>query len=233
MEDMQRDIPGAPVAARGIKRVVDFALAEHEADPLRGSWNPSDGYRTILWTFTRAVRSCYAEGADPDVVFFEVHGELEHRDGWEALGTDLTAEDIYFEFVNNWDAVRYKVGETPLANALEKADTCPLLPTRASKHPQFLANYSKFISIAGWLQVTMGDRPILLPVAKLSEALNVRPMTIARYRQSAETDGLLRVVREHAYSKGRATEFRFTVEAFPVLHKHGHKDAGRSFESNS
>ena len=63
----------------------------------------------------------------------------------------------------------------------------------------------------------MGDRAILLPVDRLSEMLGVKPMTITRYRQTAERDEYLRVVKEHSYSKKLATEFRFDVSRFSVL----------------
>lgn len=230
MQEIHRDTSGAAMPATPtIERIVDFAIAAHEEDSLRGNWNPYDGYRTALWTFTRAMRSCYTERAEAEAVFFRVQEEIERRGGWDVLDTDLTAEDIYFEFISNWDRVRYKIGETPLGNALGKAKAFPLVPARASRHREFLASYSRFISIAGWLQVTMGDRSILLPVGKLSETLGVAPMTITRYRQTAEADGLLSIVKQHTYSKGEATEFRFNVAAFPILLDHAQRGTEGSF----
>lgn len=74
------------------------------------------------------------------------------RGGWEILDVWLDVEEIYFEFVCNWDAVRYKIGETPLGNALEKAEAHPLRPRRSTRYPEFLARYSRFVSVAGWLR---------------------------------------------------------------------------------
>jgi hypothetical protein len=76
-------------------------------------------------------------------------------------------------------------------------------------------------SIAGWLQVVIGDRNILLPVADLAEILGVQKMTVSRYRKWAIADGLLKEVAPAAHHpkarKGKATEFRFNVERVPML----------------
>ena len=207
MHDKQRETPG-PTTGVGpsISDVIDDALEEHTMDGGRGSGNPFFRFHTQLWTFTRVVKSHFAESADADVVFWDlVVPEIERRGGWEILDTWLDAEEIYFEFVCNWDAVRYRIGQSPLSNAEMMAEDHPLEPRRASKRPGFLKRYARFVSIAGWLQVSMGNRPILLPVEKLGGLLGVRPMTITRYRQTALQDGYLKVVSEHVYSKGRAT----------------------------
>ena len=77
----------------------------------------------------------------------------------------------------------------------------------------------------------MGNRPIMLPVDRLSDMLGVTPMTITHYRQTAERDGLLRVVKEHTYSKGRATEFFFDVSQFNTLLTQAGKRTHRSSDS--
>jgi hypothetical protein len=219
MQEIQRNTSSALTSsAHRIREVVSFAVEEHNNDFSIGNYYPDGIYRTQLWTFTRAIRSHYPEAAAPHEVFFDqIQPEIARRGGWGILGTILDLEEIYLEFVCNWDAVRYRIGETPLENALAKAEAHPLQPRRASKYPEFLARYSKFVSIAGWLQVTMGDRSVFLPVGKLSQILGVQPMTITRYRQTAEADRYLRVVKEHAYSKGLATEFRFDVSRFEIL----------------
>ena len=219
MQEKERETPSAPSGGTtSTEEMIDFALREHELDYWRGDNYPDTTFHTELWTFTRCIKSCFTERDNPHDVFFDlVEPEIERRGGWEILDTPLDEEEIYLEFVCNWDSVRYRLGETPLTNALAKAEEMPLQPNRASKHPGFLQRYSRFIGLAGWLQVTMGDRPILLPVERLAEILSVRPMTISRYREIAVKDGFLRVVREHAAVKGRATEFRFDVSRFNVL----------------
>jgi len=235
MQEIQRRITGAPeTAALPIHWIIDQAIEDHHADYSRDDYYAEGTYHTQLWTFTRVIRSHFGEDASPDDVFWElVVPEIERRGGWEILDTWLDPEEIYLEFICNWDAVRYKIGETPLSNALEKAKAHPLQPRRASRYPEFLARYATFVSIAGWLQVTMGNRPILLPVAKLGEILDVKPMTITRYRQTAERDSLLRVVKEHSYSRGRATEFFFDVQRFPILRGKAQVGTDVSFEAGA
>jgi hypothetical protein len=57
-------------------------------------------------------------------------------------------------------------------------------------------------------------------------------MTITRYRQTAERDGYLRVVKEHSYSKGRATEFFFDVSRFAVLQSRAQSGTDDSFRAD-
>jgi hypothetical protein len=233
MQETYRDTPSATEdVAPTIEEIVDYALEEHHMDGGRDTSSPYETYHTQLWTLTRVVKSHFTEKADADAVFWElIEPEIERRGGWEILDVWLDVEEIYFEFVCNWDAVRYKIGETPLGNALEKAEAHPLRPRRSTRYPEFLARYSRFVSVAGWLQVAMGNRPILLPVAKLAVMLGVKPMTITRYRQTAERDGYLRVVKEHSYSKSRATEFFFDVTRFEVLRNRAQAGTEASYEA--
>lgn len=166
------------------------------------------------------VKSFFQVDADPHEVFFEVvEPEIRRRGGWETLQPEvsLSPEEIYLEFVYDWDKVRYELGATPLDNAVEKADTVRLVPKRCSDHPNPI--YARFVSVAGWLQVTMGNRPIMLPCEKLAKTLSSSPMTISRCRTLALKDGFLKIVREHSFSSHRATEFRFDVTRFACLTK--------------
>ena len=231
MQEIQRETSSPSEAPMTISEVVDFAIAEHDEDCLRGNSDPHEGSHTQVWAFTRAVRSCYSAEADPAEVFFDIQREIKRRGGWEILDTYLNDDDIYFEFVCNWDAVRYRIGQTPLGNAVAQALAHPLAPKRASRHLEFLAGYSLFVSTAGWLQVAMGNRPILLPVEKLGAILGRAPMTITRYRQTAIRDGYLKIVQEHAHGQGRATEFFFDVTRFKVLEGKAQSGTEESFEA--
>lgn len=114
-----------------ISQIVALAMEDHLSDECRYEGNSDEGFHTQLWSFTRAVRSCYAERADPHEVFFrDVDPEIRKRGGWSILGSDLNDEQAYLEFVSNWRDIRHRKGESPLSNAFEKAKNSPLGPMR-------------------------------------------------------------------------------------------------------
>jgi hypothetical protein len=129
-------------------------------------------------------------------------------------------DDAEAEFLGAWDKIRYLPGYSPLRCALEHArhTTLRLKEEVAQKRP---AGYPLFVTLAGWLQVGMGDRDILLPVEEVAELLHVQPVTVSRYRRWAVLDGYLKEVKPYEFrGKGRggkATECRFDVSLFPCL----------------
>lgn len=147
----------------------------------------------------------------------------------------LGREDAHAEFLDAWDKVRYLPGSSPLANAYYQAKRFPLRLAADTKQRRTEV-YEFFISIAGWLQVAMGDRNILLPVEELSEILHVEPMTISRYRKWAIEDGFLKEVQPHAFKGkgkgGKATEFRFDVSRVPILMERAQRGTTLSFGNN-
>jgi hypothetical protein len=138
---------------------------------------------------------------------------------WEAW-FGVAREDAQVEILDAWDKVRYLPGQTPLDNALRSARECPLV-LRDEETARRADGYPLFVSVAGWLQVAMGDRAIMLPVELLAKALGVKPMTVSRYRRWAVEDGYLHEVRPYEFrgkgKGGKATEFRFAVPLFPIL----------------
>jgi hypothetical protein len=132
-------------------------------------------------------------------------------------------DDAAVEILDAWDKVRFQPpGCTPLQNALQMADERPLILRAEVMAVRFASvRYPRFVALAGWLQVCVGDRPILLPVREVAKLFAVEPMTISRYRQWALKDGYLVEVQAHqwrgAKKGGKATEFRFQVEGFDCL----------------
>ena len=127
----------------------------------------------------------------------------------------IPKEDGQVEFLACWEKVRFVPGWEPLDQAVERAKQMQLKPRNERTD-----GYQMFISIAGWLQVTMGNRNIMLPCEKLSGYLNCQPMTISRYRRWGVDDGLLTVVKEHHFKSagaGEATEFRFDTTQYNCL----------------
>jgi len=108
--------------------------------------------------------------------------------------------------------VRFARGGGPLDWAIGMAAQYPL----TDPEELGLDRYNRFISIAGWLQVQQGTRPVYLPVEKLAAILNVSPRAVSTWRAIAKRQGLLTEVS--AYERNhKATEFIFAVDRFGVL----------------
>ena len=158
--------------------------------------------------WAKTANKSYPEQPNPPWTVEAVWEHEFHTAAYECI----YVEDFRMELLSNWDQVRYIPGWTPLENALSKADEFPL----GVGKDELTSGYERFVSLAGWLQVTMGDRAILLPCHKLAEVLGVQPMTISRYRRAAIAQGFLRQVKPHKV-RARATEFRFDVSQFECL----------------
>jgi hypothetical protein len=129
----------------------------------------------------------------------------------------VTEDDSEAEFLDTWDQVRYFPGWRPLAVAVELSRRRPVKPSPEHTR-RYTRGYAEFVSVAGWLQVAVGNANILLPVKELSELLGgVAEMTVCRYRRWAVEDGFLREVRHSSHADKRATEFRFNVARVPML----------------
>lgn len=134
---------------------------------------------------------------------------------WFGLGS----MDAHAEFIDVWTKSRFKPGHDPLEQAIDAARQLRLLPNAETmaKRPD---DYARFISIAGHLQVVMGDQPIFLPCRKLAAKMGVSDMTVSRYRRWAVEDGFLQTVKHAQFRSGGrsdATEFRFAVDRFKAL----------------
>jgi hypothetical protein len=196
--------------------------------------NDSGKWESALWPFTRLLKGhadlMLMDGWDAIAVVEHAlfgcscmePGRRIHANHWyeiyERLGDLNWGEPINFDddeearmvFVAEWEAVRHPYGWAPLDVAIERAARYPLLLPKTTTE-----GYIRFVSIAAWLQYTMGDRPVLLPVEKLARRLNVSMMAISRYRQKAVRDGYIILVRPHVHrpgGKGSATEFRVTID---------------------
>jgi len=186
--------------------------------------------------FVRKLRSFWAEGTiTADAAFDEVTPIIRRLGrGWPAGGgnSELDDEEAYTEFVTLWAKVRYRADETPLTNAAVKAKAYPLGTLRSNKKRP-LPGYDRFISLAGWLQVSMGDRPIMLPCRACAEALKTTSRMVSIWRQWAVEDEFLKVQQEHRYhpgGKSEATVFRFDVGRWKCLSKVAQRGTQSSFD---
>src|SRR5262249_16788452 len=128
--------------------------------------------------------------------------KVKDKDGWQ-VWVGVGREDAEAEFLSCWDKVRYLAGHTPLENAVALAKSHSFR-LKAESEGSRSEGYERFVRIAGWLQVGMGSRPIMLPVEDLAQVLGVEKMTVSRYRKWAKEDGYLTETSPHEFrGKGR------------------------------
>ena len=119
-----------------------------------------------------------------------------------------------FEIENIWNKTRFPPGMSPIPHAMAMADRKPLQLNDDGGSEK----YVQFVSTAAWLQVTMGNRNILLPCHKLAPFFNVAPKTIMNWTHKAERDKLLKRVKRYTGKPERlADEFRFDVKRWKIL----------------
>jgi len=185
-------------------------------------------WQSTLWQLVRLLKGRYPDGATGAAVFREVEAvmlkwaEAWPREGWPDVWRrwlGVGRADAQAEVLSAWDKVRYAPGESPLEAAFTLAAHRPLeLPAELREsRPD---SYPLFVGLAGWLQVVVGARPILLPLAAVAGLFHVHASTVSYYRRCAVDDGYLRELRKHEHrpgGKGKATELAFDVSRFPVL----------------
>jgi hypothetical protein len=191
------------------------------AQHYRSTWEPNqEKWCSALWHYVRLLKvHPHLADLDADDAFdltWEVADDLGGLE--DLLGVGMDEESIELEFLTCWDKIRFRPGLTPLENAAAQADSMPLVPRRCRNGRNGL--YARFVSIAGWLQVSMRDRNILLPIDLLAGILKCDRSRVSQLRQLACKDGFLEVIKKHLYKSGgtgRATEFRFDVSQFECL----------------
>jgi len=191
-------------------------------------------YPPAFFVFVRMCKGYWPEGKKADAAFDEVAPIVKKLGGWPpSFGNEeIDGEEAYAEFVTLWDKVRYRPDETPLTNAAVKAKAYPLGTLRSTKDRP-LPGYDRFVSLAGWLQVSMGDKPIMLPCRACAEILHTTARTVSSWRQWAVEDGFLKIQQEHRYHPGgesEATVFRFAVNRWPCLSKVAQRGTQSSFD---
>jgi len=136
--------------------------------------------------------------------------------------------------------MRFMPGHGPLQQAVEAGRRLRLLisdelrefrPVEDSSQRDE-HDYEFFISVAGHLQVIMGDRNILLPCREVSEQMKVSPRTVSRFQQWGVEDKFLVKVKEHSFRSkggGSAAEFRFDVSRYSGLESRAQDGTSESF----
>jgi hypothetical protein len=190
----------------------------------RGKYTPKEVFKGIenvllTWTSEKEMADFLISerGMEQNEAAKAVRSAIDNKrlapgvDLWE-IHFCLSRDEAEVEFLSNWEVVRFPPGFDPLEYA----------KTQAEKHPVQIRNTEKesrpdiypfFISIAFWLQVTMGEQPVMLPCRKVGELLGVSHETIFRLRRNAEEDKYITKVKEHNYrSQGNSEATEYTVD---------------------
>lgn len=203
-----------------------------------------DPWMTALWHFTRLVKGHpeleglaameAMERIEPVLTqYAETESSVDLEDPFEVICNDYDSGSR-LEFLTTWDKVRYAPGWSLLRYVEEQALTHPYTPQicRDGK----MLEYARFVSFAGWLQVGVGNRPVMLPCKAVSELglFNTNKMMVSRLRQLAVGNGDLVVAREHCFHPAmkdrKATEFRFNIAVDPVFLEEAAEGCAEAFE---
>ena len=163
---------------------------------------PDERWKSDTWEFTRLMKR---------------HPDLRNLTGSQAANiipwqvTDFD-EDEQFQIVNEWDEIRYVAGEGPLNKAHALALQFPV--PRKSNLTRRFTRYVEFLSLAGWLQVVVGEEnEIYLPQRKAAEIFGCDRSMISNLIRAAIKEGYLTVVKPH--STNAATRFKFEFDKVP------------------
>lgn len=212
---------------------LGWALAENEADIRRHFNEPGNGvWRSSLFHFVRLVMGHISmrDEDDPRSAFQVVEATFQESKGglpWSGLG--LARAEACSEFFGVWMKVRCRAGASILGQAHHLAKRYPLdLPRSVIKRRP--DGYPEFISLAGWLQVVVGARPMWLAEKNLAELMSVTTTTISRYRRWASEDGFVRYHKRYGGKRGWADEFYFNIGLFPELEERAETGTAELFE---
>jgi len=178
--------------------------------------NPYDN--DPLFRVIRHVKGA-AKELDPDAAYDAFCEATDKYGGWpEYIPLSSTEDERRDKWCEKWDSVKFAIGETPLEMAYRKAIERPLTTERSKKRKR--ASYDRFVSLAAWLQKSVGQhQTILLPCRDVAEVMHTDKCMVSIWRKWAIQDGYLSVVKAHRMGDGMATEFSFDLGRYPKMDK--------------
>jgi hypothetical protein len=132
-------------------------------------------------------------------------GEGAPDDPWQRFGD---SDDPRAEFIATWDKVKTPANMDALEVAWRQAERLPLRPLK-----KYSKKYCEFVSLAGHLQNSRPDRPIALPLERISTLLDSDRRMTSQYIRFAVKEGLLVKASAHVPHR-RAAEYVFDVRRF-------------------
>ena len=119
-------------------------------------------------------------------------------------------EETWIDFLKGWGKIKWKVGESPMAQIFEKALRLEPPKVAVEKYPRH-SKLKILVSLCRELQRAAGGGPFFLSVRTTGKLLNITPMTASRWFFLLENDGILKVVAKGGTAKAarKATRFRY------------------------
>jgi hypothetical protein len=209
--------------AQFLEQAVHQATAKTREAERSGKWH------SPCFEFTRQLKAHPELGP---ITAAKAIAKIEHIiRSWEDMTGDdfwghffcVSRDDGHAEILDCWDQVRRLPGLDALANAAEFSRRIPLsLSKKAFEKRGRSMAYCRFLSLCGWLQVTVGTgNPIAVPCREVADLIGVEPMTVSRFRKWALEDGFLQEYRKHQFhgpaAANKATEFFFAWNWWPIL----------------
>lgn len=119
-------------------------------------------------------------------------------------------EETWIDFLKGWKKIKWKIGESPMAQIFEKAIQLEPPKIAVDKYPEH--NKLKIlVSLCRELQRAAGTNPFFLSVRTGGRLLNVSHMQISRWLFLMESDGILMVITKGGTSENprKATRYRY------------------------
>lgn len=161
-----------------------------------------------IFDFGRELKSMpeYTE-ADPKA--FRSVVERWHKKALPRIETK-EFEETWIDFLKGWTKVKWKIGESPMAQIFETAIQLEPPKIAAEKYPDH-SKLKILASLCRELQRAAGKNPFFLTVRTGARLLSVKPMTISRWLFLLESDGILRTVEKGGTTENprKATRFRY------------------------
>lgn len=171
----------------------------------------------------RQLRSYFPQNTTAEDAFAQVLPILQK---WP----NFDAETAMAYLVDTWGKIRFRETQTPLEQAAARAARTPLVTPRGQRFNA--PTYDRFVSIAGWLQVLMGDKDILLPCGKTADLMKTTKNMVSIWRRWAIEDGYLVLVEQHKFNTDTkfASKFRFNVRQWKCLSSEAQNGTAISFD---
>jgi hypothetical protein len=223
VESQGFDDPDLRYLKQTLAKYVPWAIRHTVNESGEEAYDPDQPWHSPMFAFTRLCRAHPDIRESSDVEAMKAvekvldklpfQDPIETLDPWErAFPFAGDTDAIKLDFMSSWISVRCIPGYDILGSAAVLAKRRSWKSAK-ERGPLF----TRFISLAGELQLLMRNRAIMLPTRRVALHLGCNQRTVSDLRRLAIKDGLLVVTQSHHFQssgKRMATEFHFAIEQF-------------------